>query len=120
MGSPVSPIVANLYMEWLETKAIATAPITCKPKLWKRYVDDILEQIKAGETRNLTDHLNTVDDTGSIKFTHEEESDGTIPFLYTLIVCKPDRTVKLLVYRKKHILTSICTLRPITHYNISY
>ena len=47
------------------------------------------------------DHLNTVDDTGSIKFTHEEESDGTIPFLDTLIVCKPDRTVKLLVYRKK-------------------
>ena len=78
--------------------------IPCKPKLWKRYVDDILEQIKAGETRNLTDHLNTVDDTGSIKFTHEEESDGTIPFLDTLIVMivrKPDRTVKLLVYRKK-------------------
>ena len=101
MGSPVSPIVANLFMEWLEQKAIATAPITCRPQLWKRYVDDVLEKIKEGETQNLTDHLNTVDTTGSIKFTHEEENDGSIPFLDTLIVRKADNTVKLLVYRKK-------------------
>ena len=26
MGSPVSPIVANLYMEYLEQKAFCTAP----------------------------------------------------------------------------------------------
>ena len=26
MGSPVSPIVANLYMEYLEEKALSTAP----------------------------------------------------------------------------------------------
>ena len=39
-GSPVSPILANFFMEWLEQQAIATAPIDCKPKLWKRYVDD--------------------------------------------------------------------------------
>ncbi len=43
MGSPVSPLLANLFMEWLEQEAIATAPIECRPKLWKRYVDDILE-----------------------------------------------------------------------------
>ncbi|XP_072041389.1 uncharacterized protein [Amphiura filiformis] len=43
MGSPVSPVVANLYMEFLEQQAIATAPLDCKPRLWKRYVDDILE-----------------------------------------------------------------------------
>ena len=26
MGSPVSPIVANLYMEYLEQRALSTAP----------------------------------------------------------------------------------------------
>ena len=26
MGSPVSPIVSNLYMEYLEQKALSTAP----------------------------------------------------------------------------------------------
>ena len=27
MGSPVSPVVPNLYMEYLEQKALSTAPI---------------------------------------------------------------------------------------------
>jgi len=31
MGSPVSPIIANLFMEWLEQRAIATAPMNCRP-----------------------------------------------------------------------------------------
>lgn len=45
-------------------------------------------------------HLTEVDETGSIKFTHEEEKDKSIPFLDTLIVRKDDGSVKLLVYRK--------------------
>ena len=99
--SPVSPIVANLFMEFLEQQAIASAPFACKPRLWKRYVDDILEIIKRGSVQQLTDHLNIVDDTGSIKFTHEEESDGSIPFLDTLVVRKDDGSLNVLVYRKK-------------------
>ena len=31
MGSPVSPIVANLYMEYLEQKALRTAPHPTPP-----------------------------------------------------------------------------------------
>ena len=46
MGSPVSPILANFFTEWLEQQAITTASIDCKPKLWKQYVVDILEIIK--------------------------------------------------------------------------
>ncbi len=56
MGSPVSPIVANLYMEWFEQEAIATAPLDLKPMLWKRYVDDILEFVKEGTVEQLNDH----------------------------------------------------------------
>ena len=87
MGSPVSPIIANIYMEFLEQQAIATALIQCKPRLWKRYVDDVLEIIKDGEVNNLTEHLNQVDQTGNIKFTHEQDKDGQIPFLDTLPYC---------------------------------
>ena len=63
-------------------------------------MDDTLEVIKKGQAENLTNHLNSVDESGSIKFTHEEETNGSIPFLDTLIVRTGDR-VKLKVYRKK-------------------
>ncbi len=45
MGISVSHIVANLFMEFLKQRTIATAPMDIKPKLWKRYVDDILELV---------------------------------------------------------------------------
>ena len=35
MGSPVSPLIANLYMEALEEEAIRTAPNECRPRLRK-------------------------------------------------------------------------------------
>ena len=73
MGSPLSPVIANLFMEWLEQPAILTAPITCKPKLWKIYVDDVMEVVRKGCEQELTEHLNSIDTTGSIKFACEEE-----------------------------------------------
>ena len=101
MGSPCSAITANIFMEWLEQRALATTPAECMPKLWRRYVDDILEIIPEGTTQQLTDHLNTIDPTQSIKFTHEEEINGNIPFLDTSITRRADGSVKLQVYRKK-------------------
>ena len=49
MGSPVSPIVANLFMEDLEQRAMESASAELRPTFWKRYVDDMLEVIKRGK-----------------------------------------------------------------------
>ena len=40
MGSPVSAVVANLYMEFFEGLALNAA--LARPRIWKRYVDDTL------------------------------------------------------------------------------
>ena len=47
MGSPISPIVANLYMEDFEIKAINPSPQP--PYLKKRFVDDTFNIIKSSQ-----------------------------------------------------------------------
>ena len=98
MGSPVSAVIANFYMEKLKHKALQTAPAEWRPNIWKRYVDDVLDVIKKDQVKNFTDHLNSIEDTNSIKFTYEEETNGIIPFLDLLINRQPDKTVKIQVY----------------------
>ena len=61
MGSPVSPIVANLFVEDLEQWAMESAPDDLRPKLWKRYVDDTLEVIRRGKVVEWLEHLNRMD-----------------------------------------------------------
>ena len=56
MGSPISPIVANLYMEEFEVKALNTSPNP--PYLWKRYVDDTFTIIKSAHKREFLDDIN--------------------------------------------------------------
>ena len=100
MGSPVSPVLENIYMEWLEQQANSTAPAECTPTIWKRYVDDILEIVPKDSVDKLTEHLNSIDTTGNIKFTSEQESEGKLPFLDTVISRTPEGNLDFTIYRK--------------------
>ena len=96
MGSPVSPVVANIYMEMLEELALRTA--THPPRIWRRYVDDTFCVITKTEVEGFLSHLNSLCPT--ITFTAEEEVDGKLPFLDTLLHCKNDGSLDISVYRK--------------------
>ena len=61
MGSPVSSVVANLFMENLETKAIDTAG-QLQPRMWERYVDDVFSVVKRRNTQALLEHINGLDE----------------------------------------------------------
>ncbi|XP_068756955.1 uncharacterized protein [Montipora capricornis] len=95
MGSPVSPVVANLCMEAIEEMAINTSEV--QPKVWKRYVDDSFCIIKRDAVNSFHTTLNSIDP--HILFTIEEESDQQIAFLDTL-VSRKDNTITIDVYRK--------------------
>ena len=71
MGSPVSAVIANMVMEDVEQRALATSPV--KPFFWKRYVDDVIFAVSGNEAERLLSHLNSVEP--SIQFTLEREKD---------------------------------------------
>ena len=101
MGSPVSVVVANLYMEDLEQRALATAPMAIRPRLWVRYVDDAYEIAPKDSVEKFTNHLNKIDETGSIKFTYEVEADGKLPMLDAMVTRQSCGKLRLSIYRKK-------------------
>ena len=96
MGSPLSPVVANLYMEDLETRAISTA--RHPPSFYRIYVDDSAMIIKSRYVDAFLEHLNTQDE--HIKFTIEREEDGKLPILDSLLTRTDDGTINISVYRK--------------------
>ena len=51
MGSPVSAVIANLYMESFEEQAITTS--SYEPRIWKRYVDDTFTILDRKNVRRL-------------------------------------------------------------------
>ena len=100
LGSPISPIVANLYMEDLETKAIQSAQNP--PSFWRRLVDDTLTIMKSSQVESFLQHLNSINSIDHhIPFTKEDSRpDGSMPFLDILITPREDDSLKTTVYRK--------------------
>ena len=108
MGSPVILIVANLYVEYLEQKALSTAPHL--PMFWHRFMDDTFVIHKEVNKQGFLQHINSVDP--AIKFTVEDnKEDGSIPFLDTIVKSitvyrKPTHTDQYLQWDSHHHLSA--------------
>ncbi|MDA8031702.1 MAG: reverse transcriptase domain-containing protein, partial [Alphaproteobacteria bacterium] len=98
MGSPLSPVVAGLFMEDFEQTALVTADR--EPKLWLRYVDDTFIIWPHGRTQLVAflNHLNNLCE--KIQFTMEVEEENQLPFLDVLVRRNGD-SLSTSVYRKK-------------------
>ena len=96
MGSPLSAVMAQLFMEALEADHLRR--LVGRNVVWYRYVDDVLAVLPVRtDVQDLLQRLNTVHPT--IKFTVEEERDDQLPFLDTIIHRRSDNPL-FSVYRK--------------------
>lgn len=82
MGSPASPIIADLIMEELLDNCMEK--FKCKPRLLTKYVDDIFAIVKIDYIDETLNILN--EEHRCIKFTKEEENNDELPYLDTKII----------------------------------
>ena len=97
MGSPLGPVLADIFMTELEKTLLPNIYIRYI-KYWRRYVDDTISYVKIGSIKHVLCLLNSLD--GNIQFTFESESKGALPFLDVLL-CRNGRELTTTVYRKK-------------------
>ena len=97
MGSPLGPVIANIFMAELES--VLVPQLEDQISLWQRYVDDTCTFIRRGEVENVLGVLNSFHE--KIKFTYEKEADGVISFLDVKVIKKEDGTFETDIHRKK-------------------
>ena len=90
MGSPVSVVVANLVMEDLESKALAS--FQPSPSIYRRFVDDTISAVKENFIEAFHQHLNA--QNPNIQFTLERYPRGGLHFLDSLNRVGDDGTVE--------------------------
>ena len=96
MGSPVSAVIANMVMEDVEQRALASSPV--QPLFWKRHVDDVVSAVSGNEAERLLSHLNSAEP--SIQFTIERENDRRLFFLDLNVYRSHRGNLETSVYRK--------------------
>ena len=84
MGSPLGPVLADIFMNISEKLWLSECPINFKPLYYKRYVDDTFLVFRhENQIQQFLDYLNSKHP--NIKFTCEIEENSQISFLDVLI-----------------------------------
>ena len=97
MRSPVSPIIANTYMEYFEGRALRTAHKALR--LWKRYEANTFVIQYTKHKENFLQHSNNIDSPN--KFTLEDmRENGYMLFLDILVTPEHNGALTTRVYRK--------------------
>ena len=97
MGSPLAPILANLFMGYHENDWIEKAQVA-KSTFYNRYVDDIFVVFEP-ELDAETFHTYSNTKHKNIKFTYEKKIENKLPFLDILI--SNNENLQTSVFHKK-------------------
>ena len=97
MCFPISPLIANLFREEFESRAISSTPNPFK--IWLRYVADTFVLQQAEHGHQFLQHITSTDP--HIQLSTENPSDDcSIPFLDTLVFLGTNNTPMTSLYRK--------------------
>ncbi|XP_062710541.1 uncharacterized protein LOC134288748 [Aedes albopictus] len=90
MGSPLSPVIANVVMEKLEQESISNLETKqIHMKVYRRYVDDCLCVARREHIETIVDTFNSFHER--LQFTVEYEKDGKIKFLDMMLEREADK-----------------------------
>ncbi|XP_071095908.1 uncharacterized protein [Haliotis cracherodii] len=92
MGSPLSPIITEIYMTDLEETALHTSP------RFRKVNDTFVILQPDHDPKTLLNHLNA--QHPRMQFTMEEEAERQLPFLDVRVQKDPDNKLHTSVYRK--------------------
>lgn len=96
MGSPLSPILADLVMDTLLCTVVRLVPFPIP--ILKKFVDDLLLALPMDQIQTTLDIFNSYNPY--LQFTIEKENDNKLPFLDTLITRHNDQTLSTTWYSK--------------------
>ncbi|XP_062709043.1 uncharacterized protein LOC134288377 [Aedes albopictus] len=96
MGSPLSPIAADIVLDSVITKAMSSLPF--ETTIFWKYVDDIFMVIPRNTEQQVLDAFNGVEPR--LQFTIETEQDGKLAFLDMTVIRNPDQTLTTEWYAK--------------------
>jgi|GEM_PF-1112420 len=96
MGSPLSPILADLVMEDLEVTCLNNLDFSVQ--VFYRYVDDIFMIIPITKLNQVLTNFNNYHPR--LKFTYEIEHDNTLNFLNTSVIRTSNNTLITNWYKK--------------------
>ena len=98
MGSPLGPTFANCFLGSHEKNWLEQCPLTFKPLLYRRYVDDTFLVFKHPD--HIPKFLSYLNNKHSnINFTVEHEKDCQLPFL-DILLTRQNNNISTSIYRK--------------------
>ena len=98
MGSPLGPILANIFLSHHEENWLNKCPIKFKPSFYRRYVDDIFVLFESSESADsFREYMSSKHQ--NINFTVEKENVSSLSFL-DVKICRKNGKFVTSVYIK--------------------